>query len=37
MVSRDAAFWKEAVNDEMGSIMFNNTWVLVDLPKDQNL
>ena len=33
MASRDAAFWKEAVNDEMDSIMFNNTWVLVDLPK----
>jgi hypothetical protein len=32
MSSRDAAFWKEAVNDEMDSILSNNTWVLVDLP-----
>ncbi|GJR79018.1 zinc finger, CCHC-type containing protein [Tanacetum coccineum] len=24
--------WKEAMNDEMDSIMGNNTWVLVDLP-----
>ena len=32
MASRDVAFWKEAVNDEMDSIMSNNTWVLVDLP-----
>uniref|UniRef100_A0A2N9HCN4 CCHC-type domain-containing protein n=1 Tax=Fagus sylvatica TaxID=28930 RepID=A0A2N9HCN4_FAGSY len=32
MVSRDAAFWREAVNDEMDSILSNNTWVLVDLP-----
>nr|GEX87886.1 zinc finger, CCHC-type [Tanacetum cinerariifolium] len=24
--------WKEAINDEMDSIMGNNTWVLVDLP-----
>ncbi|GJU61922.1 zinc finger, CCHC-type containing protein [Tanacetum coccineum] len=28
----DAAFWKEAVDDEFGSIMENNTWVLSDLP-----
>ncbi|PKI59228.1 hypothetical protein CRG98_020391 [Punica granatum] len=33
MASRDAAFWKEAINDEMDSILFNNTWVLVDLPQ----
>ena len=32
MSSRDAAFWKEAVNDEIDSILSNNTWVLVDLP-----
>jgi hypothetical protein len=32
MSSRDVAFWKEAVNDEMDSILSNNTWVLVDLP-----
>ena len=32
MKSHDAAFWKEAVNDEMDSILGNNTWVLSDLP-----
>ncbi|GJZ84009.1 zinc finger, CCHC-type containing protein [Tanacetum coccineum] len=32
MKSQDVAFWKEAINDEMNSIMGNNTWVLVDLP-----
>ena len=31
--SRDATFWKEAMNDEMNSILSNNTWVLVDLPQ----
>ncbi|GJW54722.1 zinc finger, CCHC-type containing protein [Tanacetum coccineum] len=30
--SQDVAFWKEAINDEIDSIMSNNTWVLVDLP-----
>lgn len=30
--SRDAAFWKEAINDEIESIMSNNTWILTDLP-----
>ncbi|KAL0409664.1 UNVERIFIED_CONTAM: Copia protein [Sesamum radiatum] len=25
-------FWKEAINDEMDSIIGNNTWVLADLP-----
>jgi hypothetical protein len=32
MKSQDVAFWKEAINDEMDSIMGNNTWILVDLP-----
>ncbi|GKD03607.1 zinc finger, CCHC-type containing protein [Tanacetum coccineum] len=32
MQSRDTAFWKEAIDDEIGSIMENNTWVLSDLP-----
>nr|GEU40331.1 zinc finger, CCHC-type [Tanacetum cinerariifolium] len=32
MQSWDAAFWKEAIEDEIGSIMENNTWVLSDLP-----
>ncbi|KAJ9538889.1 hypothetical protein OSB04_031622 [Centaurea solstitialis] len=33
MSKRDASLWKEAINDEMDSIMGNGTWVLVDLPK----
>ncbi|GKB86366.1 zinc finger, CCHC-type containing protein [Tanacetum coccineum] len=32
MKSQDVAFWKEAINDEMYSILGNNTWVLADLP-----
>ncbi|KAJ9535802.1 hypothetical protein OSB04_un001045 [Centaurea solstitialis] len=32
MESRDAAFWKEAIDDEFSSILENNTWVLSDLP-----
>ncbi|GJQ93587.1 zinc finger, CCHC-type containing protein [Tanacetum coccineum] len=32
MKSQDVAFWKEAINDEMDSIMGHNTWVLTDLP-----
>ncbi|GJX28532.1 thiamine thiazole synthase, chloroplastic-like protein [Tanacetum coccineum] len=32
MKSQDVAFWKEAINDEMDSIMGNNTWVLAHLP-----
>ncbi|GKC62046.1 zinc finger, CCHC-type containing protein [Tanacetum coccineum] len=32
MKSQDVAIWKEAFNDEMDSIMGNNTWVLADLP-----
>ncbi|GJT12940.1 zinc finger, CCHC-type containing protein [Tanacetum coccineum] len=32
MQSRDSAFWKEAIDDEIGSIMENNTWILSDLP-----
>ena len=26
MTSRDSAFWKEAMNDELDSIMTNHTW-----------
>nr|GEW81907.1 zinc finger, CCHC-type [Tanacetum cinerariifolium] len=33
MKSYDVAFLKEAINDEMDSIMGNNTWVLADLPQ----
>jgi hypothetical protein len=32
MMSRDVAFWKETVNDEIDSILDNNTWTIVDLP-----
>ncbi|KAK4400878.1 Copia protein [Sesamum angolense] len=32
MTSRDVVVWKEAVNDEMNSLLANNTWVLTDLP-----
>nr|GEY87653.1 zinc finger, CCHC-type [Tanacetum cinerariifolium] len=30
--SRDSSFWKEAIDDEICSIMVNNTCVLSDLP-----
>ncbi|GJV04378.1 zinc finger, CCHC-type containing protein [Tanacetum coccineum] len=32
MKSQDVSFWKESINNEMDSIMGNNTWVLADLP-----
>ena len=32
LASRDSSFWKEAINDEMGSLLSNSTWVLVDPP-----
>ena len=32
MLSRDVIFWKEAINDEMDSLLCNNTWKIVDLP-----
>ncbi|GJY53898.1 zinc finger, CCHC-type containing protein [Tanacetum coccineum] len=28
----DASFWKEVINDEIDSIIGNNTWVFADLP-----
>ncbi|KAL6322418.1 hypothetical protein AAG906_007972 [Vitis piasezkii] len=28
----DVPFWKEAINSEINSIMYNHTWELVDLP-----
>ncbi|GJR98889.1 zinc finger, CCHC-type containing protein [Tanacetum coccineum] len=33
MQSREVAFWKEAINDEMDLITENNTWILSDLPR----
>ena len=32
MAFRDLTFWKDAINDEMDSIMLNHTWKLVNLP-----
>nr|GFA50108.1 zinc finger, CCHC-type [Tanacetum cinerariifolium] len=32
MQSRDSIFWKEAIDDEIRSIMENNTWILFDFP-----
>nr|GFB66492.1 zinc finger, CCHC-type [Tanacetum cinerariifolium] len=32
IASRDAAFWKEAVQSEIDSIMHNDTWELINLP-----
>ncbi|GJT93972.1 zinc finger, CCHC-type containing protein [Tanacetum coccineum] len=32
MTSRDVAFWKEAVQSEIDSIMHNDTWELTDSP-----
>ena len=32
MTSRNASFWKEAINDEIDSIISNQTWELVHLP-----
>ncbi|GKB14103.1 zinc finger, CCHC-type containing protein [Tanacetum coccineum] len=32
MKSQDVAFEKEVINDDMDSILGNNTWVLADLP-----
>ena len=36
MTSRDSTFWKEAINDEMDSILSINNWVLMDLPTGSN-
>jgi hypothetical protein len=36
MALRDASFWRVAVNDEMNSMLSNNTLVLVDLPPGSN-
>ena len=32
LASRDSSFWKEAINDEIYSLLSNGTWVLVDPP-----
>ena len=32
LTSLNAILWKEAVNDEMESLISNRTWKLVDLP-----
>nr|GEW69146.1 hypothetical protein [Tanacetum cinerariifolium] len=33
ITSRNSAFWKEAIDDEMNSLVSNNTWELSDLPQ----
>ena len=30
--STESLMWKEAINNETDSIMYNHTWKLVDLP-----
>ncbi|GJY61230.1 zinc finger, CCHC-type containing protein [Tanacetum coccineum] len=35
--SQDFAFWKKAINNEMDSIMGNNTWVLTYLPPSTDI
>ena len=32
LLSLDCVFWKKAVNDEIDSLISNNTWKLVDIP-----
>ena len=32
ITSRNSAFWKEAIDDEMNSLISNGTWELSDLP-----
>ena len=32
MSSPEAPYWKQAINDEVESILKNHTWELVDLP-----
>ena len=32
LISPNAIFWKETVNDEMESLISNRTWKLVELP-----
>nr|GEX41909.1 zinc finger, CCHC-type [Tanacetum cinerariifolium] len=34
ITSRNFAFWNEAIDDEMDSLVSNNTWKLSDLPLD---
>ena len=35
--SSDSKFWKKAIKTEIGSIMKNKTWILVDLPPGAKL
>ena len=37
LTSRDSSFWKEAINDEIDSLLSNGTWVLVDPPPNSKL
>ena len=37
MKQKDAYFWLRAMEDEINSILSNNTWVLTELPPGANL
>ena len=37
MSSPEAPYWKEAINDEVESILQNHTWELMNLPPVSNL
>jgi hypothetical protein len=37
MKSSDALLWKTAMDEEINSLMKNNTWILTDLPKGKKL
>lgn len=37
MASSDSTKWKEAMQNEMDSLMENNTWTLVNIPRDRKL
>ena len=37
LASRDSSFWKDAINDEIDSLLSNGTWILVDPPPNSKL
>lgn len=37
MQSKDSSNWKQAMQEEMDSLIKNQTWELVDKPKNQKL
>ena len=36
ITSPNAPIWKEVINSEIESIMYNHTWKLIDLPPSAN-